>query len=164
MYHVSFIAGLVMAVSIASAFQPTSQSVAKADREFCVKATEGGLATIDLSQQAVEKATSPDVKQFAQGVLDSQTKTDIELKDLTIKKGVILDQATLDAKTMKETGDQFDRAYLKRMIAAQEKDVSAFEKASKTVTDPEIRAFAEKRLPQLRDQLQMARSLSGHSK
>ena len=163
MYHVSFLAGF-LAISAASAFQPMPSSVAKADREFCVKATEGGLATIDLSQQAVEKASKPDVKQFAQQVLDSQTKTDTELKDLTIKKGVTLDQATLDAKTMKETGDQFDRAYLKRMVAAQEKDVAAFEKASKTVSDPEIRAFAEKRLPQLRDQLQLARALSGQTK
>jgi putative membrane protein len=115
---------------------------------------------LDLSTQAAEKSTNSDVKQFAQRILEDQTKVDTELKDLTIQKGVALDSVTTRATVLKGAGDEFDRAYLKRIVAVQEKDVTAFEKASQGAVDPQIRAFAEKTLPKLRDHLQLARALN----
>jgi putative membrane protein len=47
------------------------------------------------------------------------------------------------------------------MLSDHRKDVSEFEKQSTKGTDPDLKAFATKTLPTLREHLQMAESLPG---
>jgi putative membrane protein len=49
---------------------------------------------------------------------------------------------------------------MKEMVAAHEKDVALFEKQSTSGSDTELRTFAAKTLPKLREHLDMARSLN----
>lgn len=57
-------------------------------------------------------------------------------------------------------GQDFDRRYAESMgVEAHRETIALFEKASKEARDPEVKAFATKTLPNLREHLQMAQSM-----
>jgi putative membrane protein len=57
------------------------------------------------------------------------------------------------------SGTDFDRTFVKMAVTDHEKDVKEFEKASEKCDDAEIKAFAAKTLPTLREHLTQAKSL-----
>jgi hypothetical protein len=61
------------------------------------------------------------------------------------------------------SGAEFDRAYAKMMLSDHKKDVSEFEKHSTRGTDADLRAFASRTLPTLREHLEMTRTLPGNA-
>lgn len=133
------------------------------DREFIMKAAEGGQMEVTLGQTAVSKATNSDVKQFAQRMVDDHSKASEELKGLASSKGITLPMENA-AKTQKMKADMekhsaanFDREYMKDMVKDHEKDVAMFEREARDGKDSEVKAWAEKTLPTLREHLQMAR-------
>jgi putative membrane protein len=67
-------------------------------------------------------------------------------------------------KLMGLSGDAFDREYMNMMVKDHEKDVKEFEKASTKAKDPDVRAFAAKTLPTLREHLQQARDIQSRVK
>ncbi len=56
-------------------------------------------------------------------------------------------------------GDQFDHAYLSVMTADHVAAVSEFESAANTLSDPNLKKFAQKTLPTLRHHYEMVREL-----
>lgn len=61
----------------------------------------------------------------------------------------------------KMSGANFDREYIKGMLKDHKKDIDLFEKQARSGRDTELKAFAEKTLPTLREHYQMARDLAG---
>jgi putative membrane protein len=61
----------------------------------------------------------------------------------------------------KEKDGDFDHDFLKKIAKDHEADIKQFEKVSRNAKDPEIRSWAEKMLPALRDHLAAARQLQG---
>lgn len=59
------------------------------------------------------------------------------------------------------SGAEFDRAYMNMMVSDHNKDVAAFEKESTKGGDPDLKAFAAKTLPTLKEHQQMAKALHG---
>ena len=53
----------------------------------------------------------------------------------------------------KKTGNDFDKAYVKLMIEDHKKDIDDFKKASKNVTDADLKNFAVNALPVLQKHL-----------
>ena len=58
------------------------------------------------------------------------------------------------------SGAEFDREYMKEMVKGHNKNVSEFEKASQKSQDADLKAWAAKSLPTLREHQQMARDVS----
>jgi putative membrane protein len=56
----------------------------------------------------------------------------------------------------KQSGTEFDRAYMKHMLDDHQKDVSDFEKAAKSAKDADVKTFAARTLPTLQAHLQLA--------
>jgi putative membrane protein len=50
------------------------------------------------------------------------------------------------------------------MVSDHKKDVKEFEKATKNLSDPELKAFAEKTLPTLQEHLTQAQNLDAQLK
>src|SRR6476620_3115244 len=126
------------------------------DKSFVKKAAEGGLAEVELGQLATQKAASEDVKKFGQRMVDDHSKANDQLKQVAQQQHIDIptelnakDKAK--AKLEKLSGEQFDRAYMKDMVQDHRKDVSEFERASKTAKDPAVKSFAEQTLPTLRE-------------
>lgn len=141
--------------------------LARADRDFVTDAAMAGLAEVESSRLAVRKATSPAVRQFAQRMIDDHGSANTELTTFAQSRGMTLPteidrshRKALDGLD-KRSGEDFDRAYMKMQVADHEKSVSRFEKQAKGGKDPELRQWAESKLPVLREHLQMARSDAG---
>lgn len=140
--------------------------VASGDRKFIEKAAGSGMFEVQVAQLATTRAKSPDVKGFAAMLVDHHTKANDELTQLANAKGVELPAAPPRAmrneveKLAKKNGDEFDKDFVKSVgIKAHEADIKEFEKAGKDVKDAELKAWATKTLPTLKEHLAAAQKL-----
>ena len=145
----------------------TSSSLTGDDKEFISKAGMGGLAEVRMGTLALEKAASADVKQFAQRMVTDHSKANDELSQLAMAKGATL-PAELHGDHQKAfehlsmlSGAEFDKAYMKHMVEDHQKDVAEFERAAGGATDADVKAWAGKTLPTLREHLQQATTVGG---
>ena len=137
-----------------------------ADDTFMKKAAAGGLAEVELGQLATQKASSDQVKQFGQRMVDDHSKANDQLKQIADQEHVKLPtQPSAKAKAIKAqleklSGSQFDQAYMKDMVKDHRRDVAEFEKESKNAQDPAVKNFAEQTLPTLREHLSQAQQIA----
>ena len=135
----------------------TASSTAPADAKFVKEAADGGMAEVELGQLALEKASSSDVKQFGQRMVEDHGKANDELKQLAAQKHVDLPaepsakHKATKARLEKLSGEQFDKAYMADMLKDHKQDVAAFEKESKSAKDPDVKSFAAKTLPNFKN-------------
>ena len=136
------------------------------EKEFAMKAAQGGIAEVNGGTVAASKATSGDVKNFGNQMVSDHGKANDELKTLATNKGISL-PADTDEKhkkgldeLQKKTGAAFDKAYMKDMVEDHEKDVAEFKKAQSKVKDPDLKAWVDKTLPVIEGHLKMAQDVS----
>jgi putative membrane protein len=135
------------------------------DPVFLLTAGSSNLLEIQTAQLALQKATSPDVKKFAQMMLDHHTKATQELKTIATPLSVTLPEAMMPihqamADKLKDaSGKKFDEAYMDAMETAHQMDIAMFETKSRTAADPTVKAFATKTLPMLKSHAAMATKL-----
>ena len=129
---------------------------------FAKEAAAGGLAEVAFGNLAKQKAASADVKAFGDRMVTDHSKANDELKQWAASNNVTL-PSDLDAKAKatqerlsKLSGDAFDKAYMKDMVADHKKDVAAFKKESTSGKNADLKAWAGKTLPTLEDHLKMA--------
>ena len=144
-------------------------TIDSAARDFVLEAAIGGMMEVELGKIAVQKGASEGVKQFGQRMVDDHSKAGEELTTLAASKGITL-PTQLDEKHRNDldkfsklSGTEFDRAYAKAMLSDHKKDVSAFEKESMKSQDTDVKAFAAKTLPTLKEHLEMAKALNGEA-
>lgn len=149
----------------ASSAKP-SPGLAAADAKFMKEAAGGGMAEVQLGKLAQEKASSDQVKQFGQRMVDDHSKANQQLEQIAAQKNVRLPKQP-NAKEQAEksrleklSGDQFDKAYMSHMVADHKKDVAEFQKESSAAHDPDIKSFASQTLPTLQEHLKQAQSIS----
>jgi putative membrane protein len=143
----------------------SSKTVTGKDLTFLNEAAPGGLMEVELGELAVKRASNADIRKFARRMIDDHSKANRELDELATKKNVTLkkektatQKAAID-KLSKLNGDAFDREYAKDMLKDHEEDVAKFEEAATTATDADVKKYAAKTLPTLREHLEMARKL-----
>jgi putative membrane protein len=144
------------------------------DRKFVKEAAIGGMFEVEAGQLALKNASSDEVKQMAQHIVDDHSQANEKLKSIAQTKGVTDLPTQLDSKHQKEldklsklsSGD-FDRKYSSMMVSDHKKDIKAFEKEAKSGSDPDIKQFAADAVPTLKGHLSMAqnakRAASGHT-
>jgi putative membrane protein len=143
-----------------------SSSMSASDRTFVRKAAEGGLAEVELGKLAAERASSQDVKQFGQRMVDDHTKANDQLKQLASQKGISVPEklgakdAATKARLEKLSGKTFDRAYMRDMVTDHTKDVTEFRTEAKGAKDPDVKNFATQTVPTLEEHLKQAKSLA----
>lgn len=136
------------------------------DKDFAMKAAMGGMAEVQLGQLATQKASSEDVKQFGQRMVDDHSKANEELKTWASGKGVTLPsepdskQKAMMDRLSKLSGAEFDREYMKAMVKDHKEDISLFERQAKSGREMELKSFAEKTLPTLREHQTMANDVA----
>ena len=64
----------------------------------------------------------------------------------------------------KKKGAEFDKAYISFMVDDHKEDISEFEEAAKEAKDPDVKAWAEGKLPTLKHHLEMAEALNKKTK
>ncbi|QRR02124.1 DUF4142 domain-containing protein [Dyadobacter sandarakinus] len=135
------------------------------DAEFAVAAADGGLMEVKLGELAQTNAADPKVKEFGKNMITDHGKAGEELHAAATKKNITLPTGLSDEKQKKydelaaKKGAEFDKAYVSFMVDDHKDDISEFEKAAKECKDPDLKTWAEGKLPTLRHHLEMAQSL-----
>lgn len=163
-YAIAICGALLFSLTIHAADKKAVLS--SSDEKFVKEAGASGLAAVKLAQLGVIKASSADVKSFAQMIVDDHTKANEELQKLATGKGVELstvispDDASTYQNLEKSTGADFDKQFTAKMLNDHIKCVSDFEANAKDSTDNEVRAFSEKMLPTLTAHREKAKELN----
>ena len=137
------------------------------DQEFLEQAAQNGLAEQSASRLAQTKAQDPRVREFAQRLIKDHEGMGAELQTLAMSKGYVPPKEPSMIQKGKEMlianlGDKdFDRRFVNQIgVDAHQSTIRLFEEASQKAKDPDVKAFATKHLPKLREHLRIAQSLN----
>jgi putative membrane protein len=163
------VAALLCATGSASMAQDTAtsaQSSASA-KEFVEKAGASGLAEVEMGELGAQKAKNGQVEAFAKRMVADHTKANQEL--LTASKGkggqvpssrTDMHKATVEKFQQQDAGKNFDRDYMEQMVEDHKAAVELFETAADDETlDLDLRSYAKRTLPTLRDHLKQAQTI-----
>jgi putative membrane protein len=136
-------------------------ALSEADKAFIREAGGGGLFEVDSGHKAVDKATDSQIKTIGQRMIDDHTRLNMELTDFASSKGVNetptisgKDKAMLE-RLDKANGADFDREYVKMGLDDHRKDLAKFEHEASSANNRELRDWAGKTVPTLREHLNM---------
>jgi len=155
---------LLMTVALSAQGQPTEKphaagsTLAATDRTFLMTAGQGGHAEVELANLATKKASNAEVKTLAQQLARDHSANNKELKSLAAAKHVNVpdsmdaEHRQLETRLQKLSGASFDKDYTTAMVDGHKKMIALFEEAANS-SDAQIKAFADKTLPTLREHL-----------
>lgn len=155
---------------LGSADRAGAVEINQMDREWAAKAAQGGMAEVQLGQLAQRKASSDDVKQFGNRMVEDHSSANDRLKAIATESGFAIpsDVDTKHKETMsrleKLSGSQFDRAYMQEMVKEHRHDVDHFQKGANQLQHPDLKAFASTTLPKLQEHLNEAQRISGNER
>ena len=134
---------------------------------FVDMATVSNMFEIESSKVALDKATAPDTKTFAQHMIDDHTKAGDDMKKAADADGMKL-PASLDAKHQATvdrlsglSGETFDADFLAEQVAAHEEAVALFTNYAANGAPGALKDFASKTLPTLEGHLEEVKKISG---
>jgi putative membrane protein len=153
------LASLTLVVAPGHAADPKS-ILSTADETFVKTASQHGLGEAQIAALGVKKAAREDVKAIAEKMVTDHSAANTELAALAKSKGVMISVVTdpSDTKNMKDlenepTGDAFDKAFLAQLEDDHKASIDLFEDAADDAKDAEVKAWAAKILPTLREHL-----------
>jgi putative membrane protein len=132
------------------------------DADFAVKAADGGMLEVQLGTLALTKASSPEVKQFAQMMVDDHSKANNELKAIAQQKNISLPTVLGDDHQKKfdnlneKSGADFDKDYMDLMVKDHKDDIKEFEDEGDDGKDAELKSWAAGKVATLKHHLEMA--------
>ena len=102
---------------------PALALVSGDDKTFATEAAQGGMAEVQMGQLALQKASSPQVKEFAQRMVTDHSQANQDLMQLAKADNLTL-PTQLDPKHKSEmdrlsamSGNAFDGAYMQHMVS-----------------------------------------------
>ena len=135
-----------------------------ADRKFVEKVASDNMAEVKMARLALDKSTMPEVKKYAQTIIDDHEKAENELRSIVKPENFPLpnqietgQQQTMD-KLQAMNGKKFDKEYLKEMVKSHDQAIDTFQKASNELTNDQLRNYATRTLPTLKEHREMAKS------
>lgn len=143
-----------------------AQQLAEVDRVFLEQAAENSHAEVSAGRLALTKARDPKVRDFAQRMVDEHTRANEDLRTLASARQYEIPTEPSMAQKGREMvianlGDEtFDRRYLNQMgVEAYRASIPLYEKTARESRDPEVKAFASRQLPAMRQHMQDAQTL-----
>jgi putative membrane protein len=144
MAYKTFIAGIALTLATAGLHAQAG------DQAFVTKLAGVNMAEVELGTLAKDKASSRDVKAFAQRMIDDHRKANTELKTvadhqhLTWPTALPADAVALKDKLSKLSGSAFDHAYVDAMVMGHGEALTEVKAEAQSGTDPEVKAWAMK--------------------
>jgi putative membrane protein len=132
------------------------------DQQFMMKAAQGGMAEVQLGQLAQKNASNSAVKQFGERMVTDHSKANDQAKSLASQKNITLPtsmgskEQSMYRSLSSKTGNEFDKAYITAMIKDHNEDIAEFQQEANSGNDPDVKAWAAKTLPTLKEHLRMA--------
>ena len=138
---------------------------AEMDREFVAKAAASGIAEVELTATVAQRGASADVKALAEHLHRDHSAANADLQRIAGEKGMTLPAEPDEAKRAQIaklsalSGPELDRAVVPHLVRSHEESIALFERESASGSDAELKTFAEKTLPTLREHLAMAKKI-----
>lgn len=149
----------------------SSAKLARADRDFAMKAAQAGRAEVDAGKLAAGNAANAEVKKFGEHMAQDHSKANDELMQIAQSKGFTLpsepdrSHQRFAKQLQGMSGDRFDRTYMREAGVKDHKNALAlFSNEAKKGKDPELRAYAQKILPDIQEHLKTAQQISASGK
>lgn len=140
--------------------------VAGAERAFVAEAAQSGMAEVEASRVVAERAADAAVKSYAQQLEREHTSANGELQRIAGDKGITLPTAVDTAakeqldRLRGQSAPQLERSFVQDFgVDAHARAIQLFERQAREGQDPDLRSFAERTLPRLREHLAMAQQL-----
>ena len=143
----------------------TGAKLSTGDKNSLHMMANGNLAEVQLAKEALTNSDNQDVKDFAQKMIDEHSKANEEL--IAIGKAHGTDYTPKLSTTETLTFDKmrplkaaiFDGTYIKHAVADHTDDLKEYQKAAKTVKDPDLLAYVQKTTPVVEEHLKMAKDI-----
>lgn len=157
----------ILAMTSVIAMPSFAAKLDPSDQEFMKKAADAGMTEVSAGKVAAKRATNPDVRAFAQQMVNDHGKNNQELKSLAKQKNVSLPSAPskqskdkiADLKT--KAGKDFDDTYISEFGVQGHADAEAlFKNAASGAKDPDVKNFASQTLPVVQHHREMANGLA----
>jgi len=136
------------------------------DNLFAAAAAVGGIGEVTLSELGLQRATDPELKKFSQRAIDDHTQANKMLQALAAKHNLRLPTAA-DPRAQfcvqslaGLSGAEFDRCYAKAQLIVHMDAVATFEAEAQRGQNPELKAFATKMLPTIKEHLKMIKPIA----
>jgi putative membrane protein len=142
---------------------PTA-TVPEGDRAFVDTAASAGLAEVAITKHTMAKAASDDVRKLAEHLNKDHSQANRELTSIASAKGIPVPAAPEGDKRGEVeqitalSGAELDRTVLQKLEKSHRESIKLFEREASEGSDPELKAFAAKTLPTLREHLKMVES------
>ncbi len=153
--------GSQSAQTSSSASNSNNAGLSSGDRSFVMEAARDGLGEVQIAQLAQQKASSDQVKDLAQKLVNDHQKANDELKSIASQENITLptepsqkDKARID-RLSKLSGQRFDQAFLKEQVRDHQKDIRAFRQEADNGQDAQLKQFAQKNLDVMQQHLSM---------
>ena len=136
-----------------------SSTLSDQDNGFIRDITEGNLTEIQSSQMALQQASSPQVKEFAQMMISDHTMAGSQIETVAKSKGAgVPKMLDSDHKDMVDglkgkTGADFDKAYVTLQVKAHQEAVNVDQAEADNGNDGDLKSAANGLLPQLKGHL-----------
>ena len=149
------------------AFAQTPPAAAPSTQDFVNKVAISDMFEIQSSQLALAKQADADTKPFAEKMVQDHQKTSSELKALVdggkVKATLPTALDTQHQKMLDElkakNGKDFDASYDQTQVKAHQYAVALFDAYAKGGDNSELKGWASRTLPHLREHLSMAEKL-----
>ncbi len=153
----------------APAAAASSKRMSEQQREewrFLKEASAVGRFEAEASRLALAKSTHQGIRSLAAALVSHHTSVSNELVHMLHVRGMAPpmlanDQRKTLNRLAKLQGRKFDREFMEEVgLKSQQEHVQLFERGRLAVSDPQIKAWIERILPTLRNQLTMAERLA----
>lgn len=137
----------------------------KNDALFVAEAGSANMLQVQLGELAQERGVSPEVKEMAQEMTNAHRQIEQDLQQMAQQGGFVLPDSLGRAhqkvydEVNKESGIGFDLAYIRRTRQELNTILRRYEDMAEKARVMEVKQFASKQLPLLRQHLQKAEVL-----
>lgn len=139
----------------------SAQMASSQDKQFVMKSSEGNLTEVELGKLALQKSQNPDVKQFAQKMIDDHTMLMNKMQPFAEQMGVkppsklSAKHQQLETRLKALSGEKFDKEYIKAMVADHHHDLAEFVAESSKAADPGLKETVTQGTQVIREHTQM---------
>jgi putative membrane protein len=142
--------------------KPKNDIAKEKDERFLVRTAEFDYEQIMLGKLAQQRASSPEIKDLAKMLEEKHRAFKSKLSSMAIMKSIAVPSSPTKAAHMaydklnEASVEDFDAAYLTRVVASHNDGIMLFEECIQGNNDPVIRTWAIGKLPVLRMHLMKA--------
>ncbi|HZH28545.1 MAG TPA: DUF4142 domain-containing protein [Azospirillaceae bacterium] len=134
------------------------------DRQFVTRAIQMGMAEVQLSELAAQRAENETVRQFGARMVSEHRSMNEQLVQLARQRALEVPQQPDQAhqqvleQLRGQSGAQFDRSYMLGQVRDHQATIQLYEREAAQGGDTALRQIASGALPSLRQHLEMAQA------